>query len=153
MLSTFTHRSCELADNELIFKPQSDLAILNYICNYIIQNDAVNKEFVAKNVNFNKGVTDIGYGLRPNHPLEQVAMNNGYPGADGKPKGNPNKSTPITFDEFEQFVSEYTLDNAPRFPACRRRSWRRWPRPTPIRRPRSSRTGPWASTSTPAAPG
>ena len=112
VLSTFTHRSCELADSELIFKPQSDLAILNYVCNYIIQSGAVNEAFVKRNVNFRKGVTDIGYGLRPNHPLEQVANNNGYPGADGKPKGNPDNSTPITFDEFKQFVSEYTLDKA-----------------------------------------
>ena len=112
VLSTFTHRSCELADSELIFKPQSDLAILNYICNYIIQNGAVNEEFVKRKVNFRKGVTDIGYGLRPNHPLEQVANNNGYPGADGKPKGNPDNSAPMTFNEFKQFVSEYTLDKA-----------------------------------------
>jgi len=110
VLSTFTHRSCELADAELIFKPQTDLAILNYICNYIIQNNAVNQDFVAKHVKFKKGVTDIGYGLRPNHPLEQVAMNNGYPGADGKPKGNPNNAADMTFDEFKQFVAEYTLD-------------------------------------------
>lgn len=110
VLSTFTHRSCELADNELIFAPQSDLAILNYICNYIIQNGAVNEDFVAKHVNFKKGVTDIGYGLRPNHPLEQKAGNNGYPGPDGKPKGNPMAASPMTFDEFKQFVSEYTLD-------------------------------------------
>ena len=112
VLSTFSHRSCELADNELIFKPQSDLAILNYISNYIIQNKAVNQEFVKKNVGFFKGVTDIGYGLRPNHPLEQVANNNGYPGADGKPKGDPNAHAPITFDDFAKFVSEYTLDKA-----------------------------------------
>ncbi len=112
VLSTFTHRSCELADAELIFKPQSDLAILNYICNYIIQNKAVNQDFVKKNVGFFKGVTDIGYGLRPNNPLEQVAMNNGYPGADGKPKGDPNAHSPISFDDFAKFVSEYTLDKA-----------------------------------------
>jgi len=112
VLSTFTHRSCELADSELIFKPQSDLAILNYICNYIIQSGSVNEAFVKKNVNFRKGVTNIGYGLRPNHPLEQAATNNGYPGADGKPKGDPNGSSPMTFDEFKQFVSEYTLDKA-----------------------------------------
>ncbi|GAB3553802.1 periplasmic nitrate reductase subunit alpha [Noviherbaspirillum agri] len=112
VLSTFSHRSTELADNELIFKPQSDLAILNYICNYIIQNNAVNQDFVAKHVNFKKGVTDIGYGLRPNHPLEQAAGNNGYPGPDGKPKGNPMAASPITFDEFKAFVSEYTLDKA-----------------------------------------
>ncbi|MDP1653157.1 MAG: molybdopterin-dependent oxidoreductase, partial [Rhodocyclaceae bacterium] len=110
VLSTFTHRSCEVADAELIFKPQTDLAILNYICNYIIENNAVNQDFVAKHVNFAKGVTDIGYGLRPNHPLEQVANNNGYPGPDGKPKGNPMAASPISFDEFKQFVATYTLD-------------------------------------------
>ncbi|NWG72936.1 MAG: molybdopterin-dependent oxidoreductase, partial [Parvularculaceae bacterium] len=70
----------------------------------------VNKDFVAKHVGFFKGVTDIGYGLRPTHPLEQAAGNNGYPGPDGKPKGDPNKHTPISFEEFAQFVSEYTLD-------------------------------------------
>ena len=112
VLSTFTHRSCELADSELLFHPQSDLAILNYICNYIIQSGSVNEAFVKRNVNFRKGVTDIGYGLRPNHPLEQVAGNNGYPGADGKPKGNPGASAPMSFDEFKAFVSEYTLDKA-----------------------------------------
>ncbi len=110
VLSTFTHRSCELADIELIFKPQTDLAILNYIANYIIQNNAVNQDFVSKNVKFMKGVTDIGYGLRPNHPLEQVAGNNGYPDAEGKPKGDPNKADPMTFDEFKQFVASYTAD-------------------------------------------
>ncbi|MDR0777305.1 MAG: nitrate reductase catalytic subunit NapA [Azonexus sp.] len=112
VLSTFTHRSCELADSELIFKPNSDLAILNYIANYLIQNGAVNKDFVAKHVRFKKGVTDIGYGLRPNHPLEQAAGNNGYPGPEGKPKGNPMAASDISFDEFAQFVSEYTLDKA-----------------------------------------
>ncbi|WIM04599.1 MAG: nitrate reductase catalytic subunit NapA [Candidatus Nitricoxidivorans perseverans] len=112
VLTTFSHRSSELADMELVFKPQSDLAILNYICNYIIQNGAVDEAFVKKNVNFVKGVTDIGYGLRPNHPLEQAAGNNGYPGPDGKPKGNPMAAKPITFDEFKAFVSEYTLDKA-----------------------------------------
>ncbi len=112
VLSTFNHRSCELADNTLIFKPQSDLAILNDICNYIIQSGAVNEAFVKAHVNFRKGVTDIGYGLRPNHPLEQKATQNGYPGADGKPKGNPGASSPMTFDEFKAFVSEYTLNKA-----------------------------------------
>ncbi|MBZ0132341.1 MAG: nitrate reductase catalytic subunit NapA [Rhodocyclaceae bacterium] len=112
VLSTFSHRSTEGADAELIFKPQSDLAILNYICNHIIQSGAVNKDFVAKHVKFAKGVTDIGYGLRPNDPREQAAGNNGYPGADGKPKGNPNDASPINFEEFAQFVSEYTLDKA-----------------------------------------
>ena len=85
VLSTYGHRSSELADVEILFKPQTDLAIMNYICNHIIQSGAVNQDFVTKHVAFRKGVTDIGYGLRPNHPLEQVANNNGYAGADGKP--------------------------------------------------------------------
>lgn len=110
VLSTFEHRSYELADNPMIFKPQTDLAILNYICHYIISNGKVNEDFVSKHVTFRRGETDIGYGLRPNHPLEVEATNNGYPGADGQPKGNPGKSEEMTFEEFAEYVSEYTLE-------------------------------------------
>ena len=110
VLSTFEHRSFELADNGMIFTPQTDLAILNYICHHIIASGKVNQEFVKRNVNFKKSVTDIGYGLRPNHALEKDAGNNGYPGADGKPKGDTGKSESITFEEFRKFVSEYTLE-------------------------------------------
>ncbi|RXF38198.1 periplasmic nitrate reductase subunit alpha, partial [Enterococcus faecalis] len=70
VLSTFEHRSYELADNPMIFKPQTDLAMLNYICHHIISTGAVNKDFVAKHVKFKRGETDIGYGLRGNHALE-----------------------------------------------------------------------------------
>ena len=38
VMSTFEHRSFELADVPIVFNPHSDLAILNYIANYIIQN-------------------------------------------------------------------------------------------------------------------
>ena len=110
VLSTYEHRSFDLADQGLLFKPQTDLAILNYIANYIITNKKVNTEFVQKNVNFKQGVTDIGYGLRPGHDLEKKAMANGYPDADGKPKGNPNDAKPISFEEFAKFVSEYTAE-------------------------------------------
>ncbi len=110
VLSTFEHRSYELADIPMIFTPQTDLAILNFICNYIIEKGKVNQDFVGKHVNFKKSVTDIGYGLRPTHALEKDATSNGYPGADGKPKGDTGKSEPITFDEFKKFVSEYTAE-------------------------------------------
>ena len=110
VLSTFEHRSFDLADQPIIFAPQTDLAIMNYIANYIITNKAVNQDFVKKNVNFKAGETDIGYGLRPNHPLEKDAKANGYAGADGKPKTNPNDAKPITFDEFAKFVSTYTAE-------------------------------------------
>lgn len=110
VLSTFEHRSFELADNPMIFVPQTDLAILNYICHYIISHNKVNKDFVAKNVKFKIGETDIGYGLRPNHPLEAAATSNGYPGADGKPKGDTGAAKDSSFEEFAKFVSEYTLE-------------------------------------------
>ncbi len=100
VLSTYTHRSFDLADIPVIFKPQSDLAILNYIANHIIQSGAVHQDFVARHVNFKRGVTDIGYGLRPEDPLEQAAAN----------AKDPNASEPMSFDEFAAFVSEYTLE-------------------------------------------
>ncbi|MGF1758825.1 nitrate reductase catalytic subunit NapA [Photobacterium sagamiensis] len=99
VLSTFTHRSYELADNPIIFTPQTDLAILNFIAHYIISNNKVNKAFLDKHVNIRKGETDIGYGLRPTHPLEKAAKN---PGSK--------KSTPMSFDEYAKFVSTYTAE-------------------------------------------
>ena len=110
VLSTFEHRSYELADIPMIFTPQTDLAILNYIANYIIQNGKVNQAFVDKNINFKKSATDIGFGLRPTHALEKDATSNGYPGADGKPKGDTGKSEGITFDEYKKFVADYTAE-------------------------------------------
>ncbi|WP_338314367.1 MULTISPECIES: molybdopterin-dependent oxidoreductase, partial [Bradyrhizobium] len=74
VLSTFEHRSFELADNPLVFTPQSDMAILNYIQNYIVNSGATNKDFVEKHVEFASTVTDIGYGLRPTHALEIKAL-------------------------------------------------------------------------------
>jgi len=100
VLSTFEHRSYELADLPIIFKPQSDLAILNYIANHIIQTGRVNADFVAKHLNFKKGVTDIGYGLRPTHALEK----------DAKNAADPNAAAPITFDDYKAFVAEYTAE-------------------------------------------
>ncbi|QRM20697.1 nitrate reductase catalytic subunit NapA [Dechloromonas sp. TW-R-39-2] len=110
VLSTFEHRSYELADIPMIFTPQTDLAILNYIANYIIQNGKVNQAFIDKNVNFKKSATDIGYGLRPTHALEKDATSNGYPGADGKPKGDTGKSEGISFEDYKKFVADYTVE-------------------------------------------
>ncbi|MEY4765859.1 MAG: hypothetical protein RI907_2532, partial [Pseudomonadota bacterium] len=75
VLSTFEHRSYELADIELTFKPQTDLAILNFIAHHIISTGRVNKDFVKQHTNFKLGNADIGYGLRPDHPLQKAAKN------------------------------------------------------------------------------
>ncbi|WAX94876.1 periplasmic nitrate reductase subunit alpha [Aminobacter sp. NyZ550] len=100
VLSTFTHRSMDLADIPVIFKPGTDLAILNYIANHIIATGRVNEAFVREHTTFMKGATDIGYGLRPEHPLEIAAT-----GA-----ADAGKMEPIGFDEFKAFVAEYTLE-------------------------------------------
>ena len=110
VLSTFEHRSFELADIPMVFKPNTDLAILNFICHHIISTGKVNQDFVSKHVKFKKGETDIGFGLRPNHELEKKATNNGYPDADGKPKGNPAKADDMTFDDFKKYVADYPVD-------------------------------------------
>ncbi|MEW8691688.1 MAG: nitrate reductase catalytic subunit NapA [Candidatus Thiodiazotropha endolucinida] len=99
VLSTFEHRCYELADNGMVFEPQTDLAILNYIANYIIQNKAYNKEFIDKHVNFTKTPTDIGYGLRANDPREKAAKNR-----------NKGKLSKITFEEYAKSVEPYTLE-------------------------------------------
>lgn len=102
VLSTFEHRSFELADLGIVFKPQGDLAIMNYIANYLIENDAIDKEFIEKHTKFKRGETDIGYGLRPEHPLEQAAKN-------VKTAGKMHDSS---FDEFKKLVAPYTLEKA-----------------------------------------
>ncbi|WP_318471376.1 periplasmic nitrate reductase subunit alpha [Photobacterium leiognathi] len=101
VLSTYQHRSFELADNGMIFKPQTDLVIANFIANYIIQNDAVNWDFVNKHTHFKRAQTDIGYGLRDDNPLQQKAAN-----------PNSGDMFPMTFEEYKASVAEYTVEKA-----------------------------------------
>jgi nitrate reductase NapA len=97
VLSVFEHRSFELADIPIIFTPQSDLAILNYIANYIIKTNRVNRDFVSKHTNFKLGNDDIGYGLRPEDPRQKSAKNAGDAGG----------SKPMTFEEYAKYVAKY----------------------------------------------
>ncbi|MEE1673150.1 periplasmic nitrate reductase subunit alpha [Agarivorans aestuarii] len=99
VLSTFEHRSFELADNGMVFTPQTDLAILNYIAHYIIENDKVNWDFVNKHTHFKRGETDIGYGLRPEHPLQKAAAN-----------PDSGKMTDMSFDEYREFLQDYNVE-------------------------------------------
>ena len=104
VLSVFEHRSYELADIELTFTPQTDLAILNYIAHHIISTGRVNKEFVEKHTTFWLGNADIGYGLRPEHPLQKAAKN----------AANAGGAKPMSFDEFAKFVAAYDLESTAR---------------------------------------
>ncbi|GHA19349.1 periplasmic nitrate reductase subunit alpha [Oceanisphaera arctica] len=101
VLSTYYHRSFELADRGMIFHPQSDLAIANFIANYIIENDAVNWDFVDKHTHFKQAQTDIGYGLRDDDPLQVKAKN-----------PNSGDISDISFEEYKASVAPYTVEKA-----------------------------------------
>jgi nitrate reductase NapA len=102
VLSTYTHRSMDLADIPIIFRPGTDLAILNFIANHIIQTGRVNEAFVRDNTKFMKGATDIGYGFRPDNPIETAA----------KGAKDPGIMEPTDLAGFSELVSEYTLERA-----------------------------------------
>jgi nitrate reductase NapA len=98
-LGTQFTRVSEESDLYLEFVPQTDLAIANYFANYIVENKLYDSEFVEANVVFKKGETNIGYGLKDG-------------GAD-IPK-TAGKMTPISFDDYKEFVSTYTLEHTSR---------------------------------------
>ena len=60
----------------------------------------MNQDFVKNHTTFVKGATDIGYGLRPDHPLEVKAKGAADAGA----------TEPIDFDAYAAFVTDYTLE-------------------------------------------
>ncbi len=97
VLSVFEHRSFELADIPVVFTPQTDLAILNYIAHYIIRTNRVNRDFVSKHTSFKLGNDDIGYGLRPDHPLQKKAKHAADAGG-GKP---------MSFEDYAKYVAQY----------------------------------------------
>ncbi len=102
VLSPYETRSFELADIPLVFKPHTDLIILNYIANHIIQSGKVNQDFVNKHTKFARGQDDIGYGLRAEDPRQ----------VNAKGASKANTWTDISFDDFAAFVRPYTLDFA-----------------------------------------
>ena len=100
VLSTFVNRNFDLADLAIVFTPQTDLAMLNFIAHHIIATGRVNQDFVRRHVTFRRGVDDIGYGLRPEHPLQRAAKNADRAGA----------SDSMSFEAFAEFVSHYDAD-------------------------------------------
>jgi nitrate reductase NapA len=100
VLSTFQNRNFDLADIGMVFEPQTDLAILNYIARHIIKTGRVNEAFVKNHVNFVRGNDDIGYGLRPEDPREANAANAGKAGG----------GSPISLEEYAAFVEKYDAE-------------------------------------------
>ena len=84
-------RTSMAADKSILFKPQSDLAVANAICYEIIKNGWVNTSFVEKHCSFNKGLTNMGYGLEDNYKFND----------------EPEK---IDFKAYKKFLEDYTLE-------------------------------------------
>ncbi len=65
-LSTYRTRTSDLADIEIIFSPNTDLAIWNYLAREIVYNhpEAIDWDFIRQNIIFAAGPVNIGYGMR-----------------------------------------------------------------------------------------
>ncbi|HWR89358.1 MAG TPA: molybdopterin-dependent oxidoreductase, partial [Dissulfurispiraceae bacterium] len=137
-ISTFTNRCSNLADLEIIIKPNGDLAVQNYILREIVYNrpQAIDWDFVNANCVFTTGYVDIGYGLRPQTThgkykkteLDTAAMESfkiltkeeatamsslGYKAGDKmemKHTAAPGAHWAISFDDFKKGLDPYTLD-------------------------------------------
>ncbi len=132
-LSTFRNRCSDLADVEIIFKPNSDLAIWNYIAREIILRDAVDRDFVFKHCVFATGPADIGFGMRETDAFafpaemdtrkrqrvvvlskEEVISQGMDPGqehtVEQKHSANPGQHWLISFEDFKKALEPYSLD-------------------------------------------
>ncbi|MFB1033222.1 MAG: molybdopterin-dependent oxidoreductase, partial [Aliarcobacter cryaerophilus] len=65
-LSTYRHRTSDIADLEIIFTPNTDLALWNYIAREIVYNkpEAIDWDFVKEHIVFAASPVNIGYGMR-----------------------------------------------------------------------------------------
>jgi nitrate reductase NapA len=137
-LSAYNNRTSDLADIEIIFKPNTDLAIWNYLAHEIVFNhpEAIDWEFVTKYTQFATGFVDIGYGMRndPNHKnfsekekeIVGVELSKKLSAAEGKAlsylglkegdelemkhSGVAGAHWRISFEEFKKGLQPYTLD-------------------------------------------
>lgn len=93
--ATRTTRTSMAADRSIIFNPQTDLAVANAICYEIINNGWMNTRFVREHCNFNKGLTDMGYGLEDNYQFTD------------KPES-------ISFEDYKAFLEDYAPEKISR---------------------------------------
>lgn len=88
-MTTISNRSSAMAAKEIIFKPQSDLAIANGIANILINEGWINQDFISRHLAFKRGKENIGYGLEDGFAFED------------EPKASD-------LQAYSQFVSTYT---------------------------------------------
>jgi nitrate reductase NapA len=132
-LTTYSNRTSECADHEIIIAPQTDLAIWNYIAREIVTRNAVDTAFVDAHCVFATGPNDIGYGMPSTDAyafpaeldtLERqrvVTLTRDEAIAQGldpdqqhvveqKAGGSAGAHWLITFEEFKRGLEPYTLE-------------------------------------------
>jgi nitrate reductase NapA len=130
-LTTMRNQSSNLADIEILFRPGTDLAIMNYLAREIVRRGAVDEGFVKKYCVFATGPYDIGYGMRPTDRFAldaekdtqakelEVALDKYEAIAQRRKPGDkvkqasaksPMKHWLIGFEDFKKGVEPYTLD-------------------------------------------
>jgi nitrate reductase NapA len=132
-LTTYHNRSSEIADLEIVFAPNTDLAIWNYLAREILKRGAVDRAFVDRHCVFAAGPTDIGFGMRATdqyaHEAErdtqarerEVVLTREEALLAGRDPhlqhcvpqastADPGRHWLIPFAELEQGVEPYTLD-------------------------------------------
>lgn len=88
-LTVLSNRTSLMSDREVIFKPQTDLAIANGIANLLVQRGTTNSSFIQNHTLFKAGKENIGYGLEDNFTFQEEART-------------------VSFDEFKTYVATYT---------------------------------------------
>jgi nitrate reductase NapA len=130
-LTTYSNRSSALSDMEIIFKPNTDLAIWNYIAREIVKRGTMDRKFVEKHCVFATGPYDIGYGMRGTDRYaydaekdtqgrerevtltsEEAVAQRRKAGQNVAQKntGNAGAHWMISFEDFKRALEPYTLD-------------------------------------------
>ncbi len=139
-IQTYTHRTSDLADIEIIFSPNTDMALWNYVAREIVYNhpEAIDWDFIKKHIIFAAGPVNIGYGLRRagdkslkegkytakemeiiNKEMSKVVSEKEAPALApyGYKAGDTMKNTAgtlghweISFEEYKKSLEPYTLD-------------------------------------------
>jgi nitrate reductase NapA len=139
-ISTYTHRTSDLADIEIIFSPSTDLALWNYIAHEIVYNhpEVIDWDFLNKHIVFAAAAPNIGYGMRKineksikdgkysdkemeiiKKEMETIVSEKeapalkpyGYKAGDKMVHNQPGlKHWLIEFEEYKKSLAPYTLD-------------------------------------------
>ncbi len=139
-MSTYRHRTSDLADIEIIFTPNTDLALWNYIAREIVYNypESIDWDFVNKHMVFASQPVNTGYGMRRSDEksildgkytdkemetiskeMKKVVSATEAPALEpfGYKEGDVMENAPaglkhweISFEEYKKFLDPYTLD-------------------------------------------